>query len=197
MPHITDEQMDFERLVPDRASPGQMLKMAREMRHLSPNDIAKQLNLRVKWILDIENDHYNDAVALIYVKGHLQSYARLVGLSADEVLSVFKAMKFDEAFLKRKHQESKPEPLRHKQQAVFSYQGAKAKVKPWKWYGVLALTVLVLCGIGTWFGLRDNHASRGTSINVSSQSSSQLQIGSQAMTQLMGKTPDLEPQQDQ
>ncbi len=153
MPSITDEQMDFERLVPDRASPGQMLKMAREMRKLSPTDIAKQLNLRVQWIIDIENDHYNDAVALIYVKGYLKSYARLVGISSDEVLAAFKGMKFEESFLKRKPTVGLETPKRH--QPVLSSRelvASKGKSKRWKIYLGVAMLFVVVAVLLAWLG---------------------------------------------
>ncbi len=147
MNQLINEQMDFERLVPDRASPGQMLKMAREIRKLSQVDIAQQMNLREQWIIDIENDNYNAAAALIYIKGYLQSYARLVGISAEKVLGAFKEMKFDENFSKRKPQVNTDEHFA-KRQSVFCDNSLDAKThrsKSTKWtlWGTIFILLLV------------------------------------------------------
>lgn len=85
-------------------SPGEMLKAARELKQMSQPDVAKQLRLRVQWIVDIENNHFTDASALIYVRGYLRSYAKLVNLNPEVVLEVFDRLKFDEPFLNRKSQ---------------------------------------------------------------------------------------------
>lgn len=185
MPDLNDMPMDFERLVPDRASPGQMLKMAREIRHLSPDDIAKQLNLRVQWILDIENDHYTDAPAIIYVKGYLQSYARLVGVPSDEVLSAFKAMKFDEKFAKRKpQQKNRVKTPFEKSQAVFSYDGARGKIKRWKFYVAAVILLVAVLIFAVWFtGVNPAQRMAGLSINGMSKTSDQLQLDADVMAQ--------------
>lgn len=182
MPNIIDEQVDFERLVPDRPSPGQLLKMAREMHRLSPDDIAKQLNLRVQWIIDIENDHYSDGVALIYVKGYLQSYAKLVDASVDDVLKAFKEMKFEEAFLKRKPQGVVEEQFARRQ-PVFSYREKtpqKTK-KRGKFWGAIIVAGVVVAGLLTaWFeGFRPTKLTGEKSADVSSQSLSATDLMNQ------------------
>lgn len=175
MPNIIDEQVDFERLVPDRPSPGQLLKMAREMHRLSPDDIAKQLNLRVQWIIDIENDHYSDGVALIYVKGYLQSYAKLVDASVNDVLKAFKEMKFEETFMKRKPQGAVEEQFAQRQ-PVFSYREKKSQKtrKSRKFWGAVVVAVVVIAGLLTaWFeGFRPTElkGQKSASVDISSQS---------------------------
>ena len=86
------------------SSPGQLLKHAREQRQLSQADIANQLKLRVQWIVDIENDHFSDASALVYVRGYLRAYAKLMQLDAERVLQRFEQMNLGESFNQRKMQ---------------------------------------------------------------------------------------------
>lgn len=85
-------------------SPGELLKTAREQKQLTQPEVAQQLRLRVQWIIDIENNHFTDASALIYVRGYLRSYAKLVNLDPEMVLAAFDRLKFDEPFLQRKPQ---------------------------------------------------------------------------------------------
>lgn len=68
-------------------TPGMMLRQAREALKLSHIDVARQLKLRVQWVVDIENDHYLEASALIYVRGYLKSYAKLVNVDSGQVLN--------------------------------------------------------------------------------------------------------------
>lgn len=156
MTQFIDEKMDFERLIPDNASPGQLLKMAREIKRLSPVDVAQQLNLRVQWILDIENDDYRAAAALIYVKGYLRAYARLVGIPSEEVLKAFAEMKFDEQFAKSKPQ-VRVEQQFAKQQPVFSCNDVQSKGRRnassrWSMWGGVFVLLLIAVMIAAWFG---------------------------------------------
>lgn len=87
------------------ASPGQLLKQAREQRQLSQADVAGQLKLRVQWIVDIENDHFSDGSALVYVRGYLRSYAKLMQLDAERILARFEQMNLGKSLTQRKMQE--------------------------------------------------------------------------------------------
>jgi cytoskeleton protein RodZ len=87
------------------SSPGQLLKQAREQRQLSQADVAGQLKLRVQWIVDIENDHFSDGSALVYVRGYLRSYAKLMQLDPERILARFEQMNLGESLTQRKMQE--------------------------------------------------------------------------------------------
>lgn len=69
--------------------PGQRLKRAREAAGLSELYIAQQLRLSVDIIKAIDKDDYHFGARLIYLKGYLKSYAKLVNLPADEILAAF------------------------------------------------------------------------------------------------------------
>lgn len=160
---VDEENMVFGTTAPEQASPGEMLKRAREAKKLSHIDIAKQLKLRVQWVVDIENDHYTDASALIYVRGYLRAYARIVDISGESVIAVFDAMKFDEPFIARKAANVASEEQFVMQQPVLSYSKTKSSKgtlkKFWGWF-VLILALLVLALVIMWW--RSEHTPSNT-----------------------------------
>ena len=68
---------------------GEVLRKAREQKGLEQTDIAKELRLSVQTVIDIETHDFRQTHALTYVKGYLRGYARMVDLSADDVLDEF------------------------------------------------------------------------------------------------------------
>jgi hypothetical protein len=53
-------------------------------------------------VKDIENDDYTHGLALIYIRGYLRSYARLVGTSPNNVIDVFEMMNLEKEFKRAK-----------------------------------------------------------------------------------------------
>lgn len=74
-------------------TPGKLLAAAREARPFSQEDIAKQMRLSVAAIQDIERDDYTRFAALPFVRGHLRTYAKLVGVSEAHVLEALENSK--------------------------------------------------------------------------------------------------------
>jgi cytoskeleton protein RodZ len=178
----SDETKDFERLVPDHPSPGEMLKNAREALSLSHIDVAKHLKLRTQWIVDIENDQYEDAAALIYVRGYLKSYARFVNVSTEKVMDAFNNMKFDELFDKPKPVSSSEEQF-VKNQSVLSYEHTRKKGRSKKiTLGITAIIVLLLVVIAVLMWLRAEKV-----ISLSHQLTPQMTI-STSNTELNAQT---------
>lgn len=64
---------------------GARLRVAREQRDLSPENVAKQLRLDVTVVNALENDDREHLPAPIFVQGYLRSYARLLGLPENEL----------------------------------------------------------------------------------------------------------------
>ena len=71
------------------ATLGQRLVAASNAQGLSQADIAKEMRLSLQTVIDIESDDYSHGSAIIYLRGYLRGYARLVGLNPDEVLADF------------------------------------------------------------------------------------------------------------
>ena len=71
--------------------PGQMLSEARMAKSLSQAEVAKKLHLKLQVIQDIENNSYQtkSVPSLIYMRGYLRSYARLVGVPETTMLASF------------------------------------------------------------------------------------------------------------
>ena len=72
-------------------SPGAMLRTARIQRNLKVEQVAKELHLDTRIVTAMENDDQATLPEPIFVQGYLRSYARLVGLSADDIMSSYSA----------------------------------------------------------------------------------------------------------
>lgn len=68
---------------------GAMLREAREARGLSAREAADAMNLSVRFVDALENEQFDKLPARAFVRGHLRSYARMLGLSEDEVISCY------------------------------------------------------------------------------------------------------------
>jgi len=69
--------------------PGDRLRIARESRDLSIENVATRLNLDVGKISALEQGDITDFAAPVFAAGYLRAYARLLGLSEEEVLADF------------------------------------------------------------------------------------------------------------
>lgn len=69
--------------------PGQELRQAREAQGMSLEEVATKLFINKQRVIDIENDDYSKISSLIYARGYLRAYAKLVGLLEDDVLKKF------------------------------------------------------------------------------------------------------------
>src|SRR5690606_6474082 len=74
-----------------RAGPGGRLRNARERRGLSVRDAATRLRLDPSVIDAIEADNFAALPAPIFVKGYLNAYARLLGLSPEDCVAEYTA----------------------------------------------------------------------------------------------------------
>lgn len=70
-------------------TPGTILKMAREQRGMSQQDVAHRLNLRISLIRDIEQDRFDQKTASTFTRGYLKTYARFVGTDEQAVLAAY------------------------------------------------------------------------------------------------------------
>ena len=78
-----------ERDVSSHASPGLRLKRAREMAKMDITSVARQLYLSEDIIHAIERDLYEKLPGLMFAKGYMRSYAKLVNISPDDVIKSF------------------------------------------------------------------------------------------------------------
>ena len=74
----------------EQTSPvAEMLVRAREGKNLSQQDVADQLFLTVTYIKYIDEGRFDKIPKPAFTRGYLRSYARIVGVSGDEVVSCY------------------------------------------------------------------------------------------------------------
>jgi cytoskeleton protein RodZ len=71
----------------DRPAPGALLGAERRRQGLSLGDIARQLKLSVRQIEALERDDYEVFAGMVFVRGFLRNYAKLLQLDADVLLA--------------------------------------------------------------------------------------------------------------
>src|SRR3990167_2217248 len=148
-------------------SPGALLKAAREEKKLVPADIAKQLRLSVQWIEDLENDSYDHRTALIYIRGYLRSYARLVGLSSEAIMAAFATLNLEDQFTHRKNTEDKV--LFQPASSVISKSTRVINLRFVRRVSVLAILILVMLTALWWQGQRKHQIDQVPTLSIQSQ----------------------------
>jgi cytoskeleton protein RodZ len=74
---------------PGQVSPGAQLRAAREGLGLSIEEVASRLRLNEALVLAIEENRFGLLGAPVFARGHLRTYAALVGAAEREVLDAF------------------------------------------------------------------------------------------------------------
>ncbi|MDT8895419.1 DUF4115 domain-containing protein [Halomonas sp. I1] len=88
---MSDTPLQDPDAVTPQASPGELLRRERDALELSREEVAAALNLRPAVIDGLESDSYEEIPIATYRRGYLRSYANLLGLDEDRVLSAYKA----------------------------------------------------------------------------------------------------------
>lgn len=76
-------------------SVGGQLRRARDAKNLSREDVAKTLNIQLCQIVALEEDRPDSLPPLAFAAGFVRSYARLLGLDGDAMVSDYKAQMKD------------------------------------------------------------------------------------------------------
>ena len=76
--------------------PGKMLAEARKKKSLSQQDVANRLNFRVSLVSDIESEQFDKSLPETYNRGYLKNYAKLVNISANDVLTSYEKLNIAE-----------------------------------------------------------------------------------------------------
>jgi len=69
--------------------PGERLQAARISMGLTMEDVANRMHLSTGILSSLENNHFDEITAPIFVKGYLRSYARIVNLSEEEIIQQY------------------------------------------------------------------------------------------------------------
>ena len=68
------------------ANVGAMLKAAREERELSIEQIAGELHIDARFLIALEEDHFEECSAPVYTKGYIKQYGQRLGLKYGDLL---------------------------------------------------------------------------------------------------------------
>ena len=74
---------------PSPASPGEILREARERAGLSIRQVAESLRLLPDQITALEQDNFQRFNGSLFCKGHLRTYARLLGVDGEELVRLY------------------------------------------------------------------------------------------------------------
>ncbi|MDG1752151.1 MAG: DUF4115 domain-containing protein [Thalassotalea sp.] len=72
--------------------PGQILSEAREAMGLTQQQVADKLNFRTTLVKGIEEDNFDHSLPATFNRGYLKNYAKLVGVSVDEILAGYEML---------------------------------------------------------------------------------------------------------
>ncbi len=82
---------------PDRAAFCDLLRQRRAERELSLEEIATETRIPVRSLKSLESGQFENLPADVFVRGFLRSYARCVGLDADDTVRRYARLGFDAA----------------------------------------------------------------------------------------------------
>lgn len=122
---------------------GRQLRRTREKLGLSVNDVAAELRLSGFQIQALEDDDWSQLPGTTYARGYLRSYARLIGLDADQLMAGASTQEIE---ISRKE----PEIDMHRARASASGGDGPAAApsggSPWRWVGVLGAVAVMAAG---------------------------------------------------
>ncbi len=133
---MSDEQekpVEEQQSEPERPKCGERLSEARREKQISVLDIAKELHLDEAKVRALERNEFDVLGAPVFAKGHLRTYAELVGIDPDDVL---------EDYYKMTRQDSLP-PI------VVARRRMRQEVSPGPW--IAAIVVIIVVAAAYWW----------------------------------------------
>lgn len=136
-------RQERERRRAEAHGPGARLKEAREARGLKLEDAAEVLGVADSVVAALEAEEFERLGAPVYVRGYLRKYARLLGLSGDELVAAY-------GQVASPHD---PEVHAHATTALPQRRNARWLAPA---TAVILVLVLVLVGLWGWRRIRQN-----------------------------------------
>jgi cytoskeleton protein RodZ len=122
---------------PDSPSVGQVLRAAREAQGLTLDDVAARLRLMHRQIEAMEADAFSSLGQMVFARGFVRNYARLLGLAPETLLA---------------RMEGAPAEAAAVRQAVVSHRHSWL-ASPWFVLLVLGLVLLLVVPVGLYWWL--------------------------------------------
>jgi cytoskeleton protein RodZ len=166
------ESENSELEIHEPAAFGQQLMLAREKAGLTIDEAARALNLKEEIVEAIEDSALDKLPPVTFVQGYIRSYARLLGLSEEKILSEFEEEVPHEL-------ESELHPRKP------SHDGANSQTPVIK---LISMLVIVLATLVLFYAVYSYYIERTERIEQSSQAADD------AMMQLTPEAPLIEQQ---
>ncbi len=120
-------------------SVGQFLRQTREAQEKTIDEVAKATRMSRQIVGALEEDRFSVLPAPVYVKGHLRTYARFLGLNEDDVVQMY--MRFTQ-------QQDSAEPDEWDAVELEMHETSRRTGVFWQRVGIVALAaVIVVAGI--------------------------------------------------
>lgn len=120
------------------ATPGTLLRTAREKQGMTAREAADRLNLMPDYVDILERDEYGSLRSPTFARGYVKAYGRLLGLDEAHLLSLFDEQREQQPGERKKRVETRPLQLQRTGLGV-----------------VIGLGVLLLLVTGLWWWGQD------------------------------------------
>ncbi len=133
-------------------SAGQRLQQAREALKLSIDEVAERMRIGTGKVAALENGAINEVGAPVFAAGYIRAYARIVGLSADELIAGFGGLEHlneNSVTPASGHVPNKIGRLDNELPANFSLANGRRWRPIMRWLGLLLL-LLVIVAAAFW-----------------------------------------------
>jgi len=89
MTETISQQDELQQDTPAQMMPGDLLKEGRERKSMSTDEVAKQLNLKHNFVVQIEANDFAQLPGATFIRGYLRAYSKLVGIDAEPVVEAY------------------------------------------------------------------------------------------------------------
>ncbi|PCS23426.1 cytoskeleton protein RodZ [Candidatus Enterovibrio escicola] len=142
---------------------GTVLKQAREAKGLTEKDVADRLRLRVSVIRELEANCSGEKQIAIFTRGYIRSYAKLIGLDANTLLSGYQPIKDNDDVTHKMQSFSRKIRLEKHDSCVMGLTWIILAVVVgltafWWWQNQQGQTLLSLLGRSSLFTLQETEA---------------------------------------
>ncbi|MFV0349904.1 MAG: RodZ domain-containing protein [Halodesulfovibrio sp.] len=121
---------------------GALLQKERELRGLSREDVSRTIKVAIRTLKALESGELEELPHLVYTKGFVKSYARIVGLNPEEL-----GLAVDAIYLEAYGEPEDPEP-------VYTPRNVQSSSSGWVWIVLIVLLIGLAAGGGWYFFLR-------------------------------------------
>jgi len=125
-------------------SVGQFLRQTREAQEKTIDEVAKATRMSRQVVSALEEDRFSVLPAAVYVKGHLRTYARFLGLNEDDVVQMY---------LRFTQQQERIEPDEWDAVELEMHETTQRTGRIWQRIGIIAIAALVVI-VGIVWGVR-------------------------------------------